>query len=151
FVGSENNHPAMPNFKPPEIYDMGDPERLWERRKLLSALESDRLAGNPVKDWSDLRELAYDAMTRPEGRQAFEMDREPLSVRERYGMHPLGQNLLLARRMVEAGVRFVTVNGWVGPAPDAGGGPPSSSWDMHGGHMGMGNAFGTGSYGMGWC
>src|SRR5258708_7352369 len=34
---------------------------------------------------------------------------------------------------------------------ETGGGPPSSSWDMHGGEMGMGNAFGTGSYGMGWC
>ena len=151
FIGSAENHPAMPNFRPPEIYDMGDPARLWERRKLLRALESDRLAENPAKDWGELREMAYDAMTRPEGRQAFELNREPLSVRERYGMHPLGQNLLLARRMVEAGVRFVTVNGWVGPAPDAGGGPPSSSWDMHGGHMGMGNAFGSGSYGMGWC
>ena len=50
-------------------------------------------------------------MTRSEGREAFEMDREPGKVRDRYGRHPLGQNLLLARRMVEAGVRFVTVNG----------------------------------------
>jgi hypothetical protein len=151
FIGSADNHPAMPNFKPPEIYDMGDPARLWERRTLLRALESDRVAENRAKDWGELREKAYDAMTRPEGRRAFELNHEPLSVRERYGMHPLGQNLLLARRMVEAGVRFVTVNGWVGPAADAGGGPPSSSWDMHGGHMGMGNAFGSGSYGMGWC
>lgn len=154
FIGSADNHPAMPNFKPPEIYDMGDPERLWERRKLLRAMESDRLAKNPLaKDWGELREMAYDAMTRPEGRQAFELNREPASVRERYGMHPLGQNLLLARRMAEAGVRFITVNGWVGPSPDVkeGSGPPSSSWDMHGGHMGMGNAFGSGSYGMSWC
>src|SRR5207245_9493049 len=44
-----------------------------------------------------------------------------------------------------------TVNVWTGAAPGAGGGPPSSSGDMHGGHMGMGNAFGDGSYGMGWC
>jgi hypothetical protein len=152
FVGSADNHPAMPNFKPPEIYDLADPARLQQRRKLLSSLESGVLANDPQgKDWGELREMAYDAMTRAEGREAFEMDREPASVRERYGMHPLGQNLLLARRMVEAGVRFVTVNGWTGPAPGAGEGPPSSSWDMHGGHMGMGNAFGSGSYGMGWC
>ncbi|HEY1861590.1 MAG TPA: DUF1501 domain-containing protein, partial [Gemmataceae bacterium] len=73
-------------------------------------------------------------------------------IRDRYGRHPLGQNLLLARRLVEAGVGFVTVNGWTGPAPgQTGGGPPSSSWDMHGAEMGMGNAFGSGSYGMGWC
>ena len=54
--------------------------------------------------------------------------------------------------MREAGVRFVTVNGWVGPAPgETGGGPPASSWDMHGGNMGMGNAFSNGSYGMNFC
>src|SRR5439155_10936728 len=85
-------------------------------------------------------------------RQVFELDREPRTVRDRYGMHPLGQNLLLARRLVEAGVGFVTVNGWTGSAPGQnGGGPPASSWDMHGSEMGMGNAFGDGSYGMGWC
>jgi len=153
FIGSADNHPAMPKFKLPEIYEMGDPARMQERRKLLASLESDRLSEDAqAKDWGDLRELAYDAMTRPEGREAFNLNQEPLSVRERYGMHPLGQNLLLARRMVEAGVRFVTVNGWVGPAPgEKGGGPPSSSWDMHGGNMGMGNAFSNGSYGMNFC
>ena len=72
-------------------------------------------------------------------------------IRERYGMNPLGQNLLLARRMVESGVRIVTVNGWAGQAEHDKAGPPSSSWDMHGGNMGMGNAFGNGSYGMGFC
>ena len=153
FVGSETNHPAMADFKLPEIFNQGDPERLKERRKLLAGLESNCLADDPQgQDWTDLREKAYDAMTRPAGRAAFDLSQEPAAVRERYGMHPIGQNLLLARRMVEAGVRFVTVNGWVGPAPnEKGGGPPSSSWDMHGGNMGMGNAFGTGSYGMNFC
>ena len=45
----------------------------------------------------------------------------------------------------------MTVNGWAGQAPLDTAGPPSSSWDMHGGNMGMGDAFGTGSYGMGFC
>ena len=152
FVGSEKNHPAMDNFTPPEIYDMGDPRRLADRRSLLERLESDVLARDQSgADWSNLREMAYDAMTRPEGREAFILDREPVAVRDRYGRHPLGQNLLLARRMVEAGVRFVTVNGWTGQAPHDTAGPPSSSWDMHGGNMGMGDAFGDGSYGMGFC
>ena len=152
FVGSAQNHPAMDDFKPPPIYDMGAPQRLARRRKLLGTIESKLMAEDPVgSDWSNLREMGYDAMTRPEGREAFNLDREPTKLRDRYGRHPLGQNLLLARRMVEAGVRFVTVNGWTGQAPHDTKGPPSSSWDMHGGNMGMGNAFGDGSYGMGFC
>ena len=152
FVGSETNHPAMADFKPPQIYDTYDEQRFGDRKWLLSKLESHRLdRDQQVKDWSDLREKTYDAMTRSEGRLAFELHREPVEVRERYGMHPLGQNLLLARRMVEAGVRFITVNGWTGQAEHDKQGPPSSSWDMHGGNMGMGNAFGNGSYGMGFC
>jgi hypothetical protein len=152
FVGAEDNHPAMANFKPPEIYNSYDEKRFEDRKGLLRGLESERHdKDKQVKDWSDLREKTYDALTRSEGRQAFELHREPATMRERYGMHPLGQNLLLARRMVESGIRFVTVNGWAGQAEHDKAGPPSSSWDMHGGNMGMGNAFGSGSYGMGFC
>ena len=152
FVGSEKNHPAMDDFQPPQIYDLADHDRLGKRRALLGEIESEVLASDDLgKDWADLREKGYDAMTRSEGREAFELDREPAKLRDRYGRHPLGQNLLLARRMVEAGVRFVTVNGWTGQASHDLKGPPSSSWDMHGGNMGMGNAFGNGSYGMGFC
>ncbi|MFP6691586.1 MAG: DUF1501 domain-containing protein [Pirellulales bacterium] len=152
FVGSADNHPAMDNFSPPKIYELGDQKRLARRRGLLDSLESDVLAKDAVgADWVDLREKCYDAMTRPEGRKAFDLDSEPARLRDRYGRHPLGQNLLLARRMVEGGVRFVTVNGWTGQASHEKKGPPSSSWDMHGGNMGMGNAFGNGSYGMGFC
>ncbi len=152
FVGSAKNHPAMKNFEPPQIYNPYDENRFEERKSLLASLESSSLdKDQQVKDWSDLREKTYDALTRQEGREAFDLEREPQSVRDRYGMHPIGQNLLLARRMVESGVRFVTVNGWTGQADHDKNGPPSSSWDMHGGNMGMGNAFGTGSYGMGFC
>jgi hypothetical protein len=152
FVGAADNHPAMPNFQPPKLYEGSDAERFQQRRQLLGSLESATAERDPRgQDWNEVREKGFEIMTKLEGRQAFELDREPASVRDRYGRHPLGQNLLLARRLVESGVGFVTVNGWTGQAPGAGNGPPSSSWDMHGGHMGMGNAFGNGSYGMGWC
>jgi len=133
FVGSDKNNPSMDDFKAPQIYDLGDPVVLAKRRKFLAKIESQAVARDPKgKDWSNLRELGYDAMTRSEGREAFEMDRETPKMRDRYGRHPLGQNMLLARRMVEAGVRFVTVNGWAGQADHETKGPPASSWDMHG-------------------
>ena len=155
FVGSANNHPAMPGFRAPdELQPAVSPERLRDRRRLLNSLSSAERGNSAgaARDWDDLHNRAIDLANGQGGREVFEMDREPRSVRDRYGMHPLGQNLLLARRLVEAGVGFVTVNGWTGAAPgQTGGGPPASSWDMHGSEMGMGNAFGTGSYGMGWC
>ncbi|MFO0865052.1 MAG: DUF1501 domain-containing protein [Gemmataceae bacterium] len=152
FIGNANNHAAMPNFRPPdELQPAVEPERLSQRQSLLTSLGGDR--GNRAsRDWDDIHGRAFDLANGTVGRQVFELHRESDTVRRRYGMHPLGQNLLLARRLVEAGVGFVTVNGWTGQAPgQAGGGPPASSWDMHGSEMGMGNAFGNGSYGMGYC
>jgi hypothetical protein len=153
FIGSASNHPAMPGFRgPDDLFGPTEPARMQARRRLLDRLEPAASPANrAARDWQDLHRRAFELANGPGGRQVFELDREPARVRDRYGRHPLGQNLLLARRLVEAGVGLVTVNGWTGPAPGAGGGPPSSSWDMHGGHMGMGNAFGDGSYGMGWC
>ena len=152
FIGAADNHPAMDTFKAPEVYDFANKDDTDRRKDLLATIESRKLdLIEKGKDWTELRAKAYEAMTRPEGRLAFDMTREPTQVRERYGMHPLGQNLLLARRMVEAGVRYVTVNGWAGQSTHEKQGPPSSSWDMHGGNMGMGNAFGDGSFGMGFC
>ncbi len=155
FVGSAKNHPAMPEFQPPdELMAAVAAERMGSRRRLLDGLNDLRnTSATPpaAKDWQDLYGRAYDLTSGEEGRRPYDLSREPAAVRERYGMHPLGQNLLLARRLVESGVGFVTVNGWTGTAPEGGGGAPSSSWDMHGGEMGMGSAFGNGSYGMGWC
>src|SRR6185295_590856 len=104
-----------------------------------TSLERGQCAGQ--QEWQELHRRGFELATARGPRQAFEIGREDHRVRDRYGRNPLGQNLLLARRLVESGVGFVTVNGWTGPSPgQKGGGPPSSSWDMHGGEMGMGNA-----------
>ena len=153
FVGNANNHPAMPSFSPPEELQPALPqERLEDRARLLGSLAPPREdQSGALRDWDNLRQRAQ-SLAGGQGRAVFDVSREPDRVRDRYGRHALGQNLLLARRLVEAGVNFVTVNGWTGSAPgQKGGGPPASSWDMHGSEMGMGDAFGNGSYGMGWC
>jgi hypothetical protein len=149
FVGSAESNPATPGFRAPDsLVSAETPERLDGRRRLLGDLDP----GANQPGWRGVQRHGFELAASAETRRAFEMEREDPRVRDRYGRNPLGQNLLLARRLVEAGVGFVTVNGWTGPAPgQTGGGPPSSSWDMHGGEMSMGSAFGSGSYGMGWC
>jgi hypothetical protein len=146
----------MPNFRgADELFAPADSARMEDRRQLLTRLNAASSADdhNRMKqEWSDLHRRAFDLAAGPGGRQVFQLEREPTKVRDRYGRHPLGQNLLLARRLVEAGASCVTVSGWTGPSPQRDGGASGiSSWDMHGGHMGMGNAFSNGSYGMGWC
>lgn len=156
FVGSADNHPAMPTYRgPDELFAPADPARLGGRRQLLDGLDTatgkaDKV--RPSREWGDLHRRAFDLAAGPGGREVFELHREPEKLRDRYGRSPLGQNLLMARRLVEAGASCVTVSGWTGPSPSKDGGSSGiSSWDMHGGHMGMGNAFGDGTYGMGWC
>jgi hypothetical protein len=155
FVGDANNNPSLPNFRPPDaLLPVDSAERLNARSGLLGSLNNARSSESDasLQSWRDVQRRGFEITTSEASRAAFDLDREPVRLRDRYGRNPLGQNLLLARRLVESGVGFVTVNGWTGPAPgQKGGGPPSSSWDMHGGEMGMGNAFGNGSYGMGWC
>ncbi|MCY2947745.1 MAG: DUF1501 domain-containing protein [Planctomycetota bacterium] len=88
--------------------------RLAERSQLLSRLGSHEPAQTA------LRERAMGLVSSPALRDAFHLDQEPERVRERYGKHPWGQSHLLARRLIEAGCRFVTtVNG------------PSITWDTH--------------------
>lgn len=156
FVGSQNNHPALPTYRgADDVFAPSDPVRMGDRQHLLTGLDAGKSESERVRlerEWAELHRRAFDLATGPGGRQVFEVDREPVKVRDNYGRTPLGQNLLLARRLVEAGSSCVTVSGWVGPSPSGGGGSSGiSSWDMHGGHMGMGNAFGGGSYGMNWC
>jgi len=151
FVGDANLNPSHPNFKAPDsLIPAEAPDRLLARQGLLEGINQG--GGSTMEGWKGVQRRGFEMATSTETRQAFEMDREDPRLRDRYGRHPLGQNLLLARRLVESGVGFVVVNGWAGKSPsDKLGGPPASSWDMHGSNMGMGNAFGDGSYGMGFC
>ena len=73
---------------------------------------------------------AFDLVSSPEAQRAFDISREPARVRERYGRHIFGQSVLLARRLVEAGVRLVHVN-WVRHDN----GPGGQGYDSHRDHL----------------
>jgi hypothetical protein len=89
-------------------------ERLRARRALLAELSSTvpaTLRVEPaVSAFAGHVESAFSLLADARASQAFRMDREPPAVRERYGQSKFGQSLLLARRLVEAGVSLVTVN-----------------------------------------
>jgi hypothetical protein len=95
--------------------------RLDERLELLRGLSSARPIVSPLADELDVFNAeAASILKSGKAAAAFDLTREADAVRERYGRHSWGQSHLLARRLVEAGTRFVTtVNG------------PSIHWDTH--------------------
>lgn len=100
------------------------PRRLDDRRALLSSSPNGQgFGGSGPRAWDGFQERALDALVSAEARGAFAIEREDPKVRDRYGRHIHGQSLLLARRLVEAGVGLVTVN-W----HDDG----RTFWDTHG-------------------
>ncbi len=123
-------------------------DRIHSRRDLLGQLEASQPALPGADSMARSRQRAYDLLSGTAARQAFEIEREPAAVRDRYGRHPMGQNLLLARRLIEAGVRLASVVAWCGLAP----GDRFLSvetWDMHG-NAGI-DIFGSGWNGLGWA
>lgn len=88
--------------------------RLDRRREFLSAFDKfhQKVEGQPPSD--PQFEQAYRLISSFKAKSAFKLSAEPSDVRERYGLRSLGQSCLLARRLIEAGVRFVTVTdrGW---------------------------------------
>ncbi|MCA9226098.1 MAG: DUF1501 domain-containing protein, partial [Planctomycetales bacterium] len=144
-TGHEDN-PANPEFRVTAFDTAADVSlaRLDARQQLLRRLvamnadsesnssraaELQRTAG--PQTMSRLQQRAFDLLHGEHARQAFEVAREPDSVRDRYGRHPMGQNLLLARRLVEAGVRLVSVVAWTGLAASDKF-VSLETWDMHG-------------------
>lgn len=104
-----------------------DFQRLNDRRKLLTDLDGLRReidASGTMSATDVFQQQAVELLLGERARQAFDLSREPEAMRERYGKHLWCQQALLARRLVEAGVAFVTLDLSYHPA--------SGTWDNHG-------------------
>jgi hypothetical protein len=112
-----NSDPNLPDYSPGALQPQANlpPARLESRRGLLEQLGQqarslERIALQQTVDPCTAR--AFDLVSSPEAQHAFDINAESDKTRDRYGRHVFGQSVLLARRLVEAGVRLVHVN-WV--------------------------------------
>ena len=99
-------------------------DRVGDRRSLLTSLDNlsrNIDASRTMRGIDRFRQVALDMVTNGKARKAFDLSDEPAHIHKLYGGHRWGQSALLARRLVEAGVSFVTIN----TAPD------SLCWDWH--------------------
>jgi len=97
-----------------------DPRRSKRRRELLDIVGDFFQARDKAADvvaMDSFYKWAYDLIGSRHAREAFDLTKEPKKLRDRYGRHDAGQRFLMARRLVEAGVRFVSVS--------------YGGWDMH--------------------
>ena len=129
FVGD----PAAPNYQIEGLRLVGDVTkvRVDRRRDLLTQLDRDfGKAGRDqsVEVWDRLSQNAFDLVTSGTARAAFDLSKESDRTRDRYGRQTWGQSVLLARRLIEAGVRLVHVN-WSRDPGDAAVDNPM--WDTH--------------------
>jgi hypothetical protein len=113
--------------------------RLSDRTGLLQRIDGFRReADSLASPFAAYRRQALDLLARPAIRQAFDLDRESRALRERYGLHRHGQSVLLARRLVEGGARFVTVY-WGKEEQDWADGQgnrlANNPWDTHRNHF----------------
>jgi hypothetical protein len=108
--------PSQPDF---EVKDLGRVDGLTEsrfelRQRLLAGLERERRRTGRAAAMSTYYSKAYSLISSPEARNAFDIQSEPIAIREKFGMTQIGQCALLGRRLVEAGCRFVGIDapGW---------------------------------------
>jgi len=125
-----NADPSKADFKVPDLLPpttLG--EARLERRRTLREIVDGTVRKFEASENAALMDknfqTAYTLMTSARAREAFDLGKEPAKVRERYGMSRFGQCLLLARRLIEAGVRFVTVNTFITVFDEI-------TWDIHG-------------------
>ena len=122
--------PSKPNFKVPDLLPPDQIAALrMERRQRMRELVDQTVKSFEASEDARLMDenfhSAFRLMTSEQARAAFDLQQEPQSVRERYGMNRFGQSCLLARRLVENGVRFVTVNTFLTVFGE-------TTWDIHG-------------------
>jgi uncharacterized protein (DUF1501 family) len=121
YLGSRHNavnsggDPSWGNYKPPEFTLPKEMTmaRLQERRRLLSQFDQLVRRAEQEEAFASMdvvQQQAFDLVTGSRARDAFDLSREADATRERYGRHAYGQSALMARRLVEAGVAFVTIN-----------------------------------------
>lgn len=125
-------HPGSPDFSVPEFVlpvDV-DPDRFTARRNLLASLNRhmDELDGLVnLSGTGGHTRRAFDILTSPNAQSALRLDQELGATRDGYGRSQFGQSVLLARRLVEAGVSLVQVNWFRGPDEP----PDNPCWDSH--------------------
>jgi hypothetical protein len=128
--------PADPKFQvrnlamlPALANQLDDRERL---RRSFDAFQREADRTGTAEAMSEHEKRAFRLLTSTKARQAFDLSREPLTLREKYGMHRYGQRALLARRLVEAGCSWVTMV-LENPSPVGGGFPKDATynWDSH--------------------
>ncbi len=125
-----NADPNTPNFKVPDLLppDYITGLRAERRQKLRDAVDEATGAfekNAASKQLDDNFNLAFKIMTSTKAREAFALEKEPDKVKDRYGRTRFGQCCLMARRLIEAGVRFVTVNMFETVFDEV-------TWDIHG-------------------
>ena len=128
---------------PPPFAPHEDVSPAWlARRASLLQQVNDRLGEldrrTATMEFDRFQCQALELLARPQIRRAFELEREPAALRDRYGRNRHGQSVLLARRLVEAGARFVTVywgkemQDW---ADGRGAQLANNPWDTHRNHF----------------
>jgi hypothetical protein len=120
--------PNRPDFGIPELTLRADinPARLDDRKALLARLDrplADAERSGGVRLMDTYQQTAFSMLHSDATRKAFDLSRETPRLRDAYGRNIYGQSILLARRLVEAGTRMITLK-W---APDA-----NATWDTHG-------------------
>ena len=129
FVGD----PALPDYEIEGLRLIGDVTkiRVDRRRDVLKQLENRfdaTLRDGSVAAWDRLSQQAFELVTNGGARAAFDLSKEADKTRDRYGRYTWGQSCLLARRLIEAGVRLVHVNWARDPGDNAVDNP---LWDTH--------------------